>query len=83
MISKGLALGIMDGIPEINKAMDFINRDIAVEGARTYGINENATARAGFVQNITVNAPTELSPSEVARQVKIANQRTALQWRLA
>lgn len=83
MISKGLALGIMDGIPEINKAMDFINRDIAVEGVRTYGINENATARGGFVQNITVNAPTELSPSEVARQVKIANQRTALQWRLA
>ena len=36
---------------------------------------------AGFVQNLTINAPTELSPSEIARQTRNANRQMVLRLR--
>lgn len=35
----------------------------------------------GFVQNLTINAPTELSPSEIARQTRNANRQMVLRLR--
>ena len=36
---------------------------------------------AGFVQNLTINAPTELSPSEIARQTRNAIRQKVLRLR--
>lgn len=37
----------------------------------------------GFVQNLTINAPTELTPSEIARQTRNANREFILSMRMA
>ena len=37
--------------------------------------------RGGFVQNLTVNSPTALLPSEVARQTRLVNQQMVLALR--
>ena len=40
-----------------------------------------STVRGGFTQNLTVISPQALSPSEVARQTKLANQQMVLRLR--
>lgn len=47
------------------------------------GVNVAGNAYGGMVQNLVINAPTELDPSEIARQTKNANREFVLQMRMA
>lgn len=47
------------------------------------GSSSNKAYSGGMVQNITVNAPTELDPSEIARQTRNATRDMVLQLRMA
>jgi len=42
--------------------------------------NDKAMSKGGITQNITINSPAALSPSETARQNRIAMQQFALQF---
>lgn len=77
MIPAGMAEGVEDGMDEeedrIKEAMrkgvpttidSYINTK---SGSASYATQ---TAAGGFTQNITINSPKELSPSEVARQTR-------------
>lgn len=77
MIPAGMAEGVEDGMDDeedrIQEAMrkgvpttidSYINTK---SGYVSYG---TAVAAGGFTQNITINSPKELSPSEVARQTR-------------
>lgn len=44
-------------------------------------IKEASRSSAGYTQNVTINSPTALSPSEVARQTKNANRQMVLALR--
>lgn len=85
MISEGMALGIEDKIGMVEDAMDVLDemandRMISSVGSignmSTYpsGIHNNG----GFNQNITINSPEALMPSEIARQTRNATQQLAL-----
>ena len=52
-------------------------------GSRIY--NDNVTKKMlsgdkGITQNIVINSPTPLTPSETARQIKNASRQLALEW---
>ena len=77
MIPAGMAEGVEDGMDEeedrIKEAMrkgvpttidSYINTKSGSASCATQ------TAAGGFTQNITINSPKELSPSEVARQTR-------------
>lgn len=69
---------------QIEKSFDFndIIKDQTI-GVGVNGQNLNSGMSGGFVQNLTINAPTELDPSEIARQTRNANRELILQLRMA
>lgn len=91
MVDLGFAKGITKNAGRISEAIQAVVDDAyagfskmpiaeAVAGAYDGMIeltSENSGV-AGFTQNITVNSPQALSPSEVARQTRIATQRMVL-----
>lgn len=81
-ISAGMAIGITKNTDLIESAM---HDAVAVTDLRGYSMKGDLTIGNGFgsqgngfTQNITVNAPTELSPSEIARQTRNATRQMAL-----
>ena len=44
------------------------------------GSNAMSSYGNGIVQNITINSPTPLTPSEIARQIKNTSRQMALEW---
>lgn len=88
-IPAGIAEGITGNLSTLNDAMNDVNQAIAGEASAnivaTYagtgfdtGVNEGFGLGSGFVQNITINSPTELTPSEIARQTRNATRQMAL-----
>ena len=78
-ISAGMAVGIekssymvQDALADV-VATDLSGFTITGSSAMAYG-----SAGNGYVQNITINSPRELSPSEVARQTRNATRQMAL-----
>ncbi len=61
----------------------------SISGTNT-GLNENVFVPVGsnnmlpygngIIQNITINSPTPLTPSEIARQIKNTSRQMALEW---
>lgn len=89
MIPAGLAIGVEQGMHKeekrINDAMmrgvpTTIDGYIAAGGSRrdTTGDGAAKAAGGGFVQNLTINSPRELSPSETARQTRNTTRQMAL-----
>lgn len=85
---KLFAKGIKDNTDlitdQIEKSFDF--NDIIKDQTMEVGVNRQSLTSGmsgGFVQNLTINAPTELDPSEIARQTRNANREMVLQMRLA
>ena len=85
MLPAGMAVGVEEGMDDeedrIRKAMEsgvpttidsYINAKVNAPNAGT------TTAAGGFVQNVTINSPRELSPSETARQTRIATRQMVL-----
>lgn len=87
-IDKGLEIGLYKGANGIMKASEYVsditskslNSDIMHDSniKRYANDSSNSSSENGFNQTIIVNSPKELSPSEVARQTKIATQQLAL-----
>ena len=60
-------------------AFDAFDRTAGARFTADYSAsNVRSAGSSGFVQNITINSPTELTPSEVARQTRIATQQMVL-----
>jgi len=85
MLPAGMAVGVEEGMDDeedrIRKAMEggvpttidsYINARVNTPNAGT------TTVAGGFVQNLTINSPRELSPSETARQTRIATRQMVL-----
>ena len=79
MVGEGLRIGLEDSADSIAAEMNSIAKRISspIEANMNYRYNAEPTAK-GYQQTIVVNAPTELSPSEVARQTKIATRNMVL-----
>lgn len=84
-IPAGVAVGIYSNMGTVEKAMTELGdvttgsyaSELAASKYRLSGDRSayaNSAGASGFTQNITVNAPTELTPSEVARQTRNATK---------
>lgn len=83
-IPAGVALGIRDKTNLVKKAMEDMNAEIAgspqaeismrLANARSSeGLVSGIAGRSGsgsYTQNVTINSPSELNPSEIARQTR-------------
>ena len=86
MLPAGMAIGVEEGMDKeedrIKKAMQrgvptTIDSYMANAGSRTTQTGETTTT-GGFTQNITINSPKELSPSETARLNRNATRQMVL-----
>lgn len=86
-IPEGIALGITKNMKVVSTAMNDLvgltdTSYIGQLSSGAYSANTLQTSHiggaGGFNQNITINAPQQLSPSEVARQTRNATQQMAL-----
>lgn len=85
MMAQGLGLGFVD---EMEEQAENISNSIP----KTFDSYLNSTRQqfsgipemtgAGYTQNITINSPKELSPSEVARQTRNATRQMVLQLKM-
>lgn len=82
---KLFAQGIRDNTDlitdQIEKSFDI--RDTIMGDVNVGTSNQSKSTSGGFVQNLTINAPTELDPSEIARQTRNMNREMMLQLRMA
>ncbi len=75
-IPLGMAMGIDDTADKVSEAMERMGMNafdtIADFGVKdiSMGMNPSFANGGGFVQNLTINSPRELEPSEVARMTK-------------
>lgn len=86
MLPAGMAEGVEDGMDAEEKRIKAamargvpttIDGYIKAGGSGTAG-SVQAAAGGGFVQNVTINSPRELSPSETARQTRNATRQMVL-----
>ena len=81
-ISAGMAIGISKSAYLVKDAVAEVSSQASLAG---FGINGDVASSAslgatnGYTQNITINSPRELTPSEIARQTRNATRQMALQ----
>lgn len=73
-----ISLGIDKGADEVQKAMEKML--IMPKIKHQLETTEGGSRGRGIVQNITINSPKDLSPSETARQIKNASRNLAMGW---
>lgn len=94
MVDEGFAGGIEDYAYKIEEAVGSFGdvMEAPMRNTEITPIESTSTAKqtqesggisGGYVQNITINSPTELDPSEIARQTRNATRETILQLRMA
>ncbi|MBR0090236.1 MAG: phage tail tape measure protein [Lachnospiraceae bacterium] len=86
MTGKAAALGVIDAVPEVVSAVhkldSVIREGIGVDTANsTTGLS--GALREGFTNNITINSPRELDPSETVRLIRNENRDLVLALRMA
>jgi len=86
MIDEGLAIGITSNLGVVDDAMasmisatDFPLDTVQV--GMNGDISNGGIYSGGFVQNLTINSPRELNPSETARLTRNANREMVLKLR--
>ena len=87
-IPAGLADGIEDNLKPVANAMDemaelttgTLESQIRVSSIGSMDFQGLRNNNNRITQHITINSPTELSPSETARQVKNASRQLAMGW---
>ncbi len=93
-IPAGIATGIEGNASSVRKAIRELSRDaVASWGNMTVGVSRSSqslraagregSAGGGFVQNVSIYSPKELSPYEVARQTRNATKNMVLSMRRA
>lgn len=79
-LPAGIAVGIEDNMNSANKAMAKMNSALTAQVSSSFSSSGLAT-NSGYTQNITINAPKQLSASEVARQTKLQTRQMILSLR--
>lgn len=85
LFAKGIKDNTNVVTDQIKDSFDFgnmIEGQVIKSGVSVNSIENNGLS-SGMVQNITINAPQELDPSEIARQTRNANREFILQMRMA
>lgn len=73
MVDEGFAKGISDNMGLVSSQLDnLVTMPSDIKSTNGAG---------GFIQNLTINSPQALEPSEVARQTRLANQQMVLALR--
>lgn len=88
-IPKGIAVGIENGMGELDKAVEdmaYSTLDNTMLSGYTTSLDSdnfegNTRAIGGYNQTVNIYSPTELSPSEVARQTRNSTRDMILQLR--
>ena len=78
-LPAGIAVGIEDNMGLVQDAMTDVNTQLRGQVNGTY--SADGASFAGMTQNITINAPTELDPSEIARQTRNSTRELLLSLR--
>lgn len=90
MLPDGMAEGVEEAMPDAEKRIRTAMArgvpttiDGYIKGGGSYGGESTAmeAGSGGFVQNLTINSPRELSPSETARLNRITMRQTVLKMR--
>ena len=90
-VGKWLPLGLADGIEDnIKPVTDAMNKlgelttgtlESKIRVSSIGAMNVQGLGNSnGITQHLTINSPTELSPSETARQIKNASRNLAMEW---
>lgn len=82
-LPEGIAVGIEDNMDSANKAMAKMNSTLTGQVSSSFTSNGNLANASGYVQNITINSPQQLSASEVARLTKNQTRQLVLNMRSA
>ena len=80
-LPAGIAVGIEDNMDSANKAMQKMNSTLTGQISSSFSANSVKGLSSGFVQNITINSPQQLSASEVARQTRNQTRQLVLNMR--
>lgn len=72
---------LTSGITDYVNSADMLGNIGAVATFHPHTEDWNKHEAQGMVQNLTINAPTALMPSEIARQTRLANQQMVLALR--
>ena len=80
-LPAGIAVGIEDNMDSANKAMQKMNSTLTGQVSSSFSANSVKGLSSGFVQNITINSPQQLSASEVARQTRNQTRQLVLSMR--
>lgn len=82
MIDNGLVAGLKDGHSLIKDEMTSISKELSSPITKDLTLNASYNANrgsiGGYSQTVNIYSPTELSPSEVARQTRNATRQMAL-----
>lgn len=86
-IGEGLALGIKGSMPDVERQVTALNAAAAEvsapasAGSTRVPTSQDQTRQGGdVVQHITINSPSPMSPSEVARKNMQASRQLAMEW---
>ncbi len=79
-LPQGIAVGIEDNMSSVNKAMDGMNSALTTQVSSSLSGGLNGVG-GGFTQNVVINAPQQLSASEVARQTRNQTRQMVLAMR--
>ena len=82
-LPEGIAVGIEDNMDSANKAMQKMNSTLTGQVSSSFTSNGSLASAGGYVQNITINSPQQLSASEVARLTKNQTRQLVLNMRSA
>jgi hypothetical protein len=77
LVTKEMLAMVGDGGPEAVIPLNELKKMVAEIVSNASGDGKRIK---GIVQNINIQSPTALSPSETARQIKNASRRLALEW---
>lgn len=80
-LPEGIAVGIEDNMDSANKAMAKMNSTLTGQVSSSFTSNGNLASAGGYVQNITINSPQQLSASEVARLTRNQTRQLVLNMR--
>ena len=80
-LPEGIAVGIEDNMDSANKAMAKMNSTLTGQVSSSFTSNGNLANASGYVQNITINSPQQLSASEVARLTRNQTRQLVLNMR--
>lgn len=73
--------GIMQSIEDMKGSISSALNMGTIQGSFVGTDNSSQSRGANFIQNLTINSPQALLPSEIARQTRLANQQMVLALR--